>query len=130
MNRKPNAGAAQSVPTVLPAGWHDLLNATRPAPENTKAVRHTPNRLGKKSSLVYGGRSRLSLLSRVHADEPPVAALILKFHDAGNQREQGVVLTLADIHASLMLGAALPHQNRARIDELSAKPLDAQPLPV
>src|SRR5450631_3518213 len=81
-----------------------------------------------ESYLVYGGSSRSSLLGRVHADEAPVAAFVFEFHDAGNQRKQGVVFALPHIHARLMLGPTLADQNRSRVDTLPAEPLDAQPL--
>ena len=96
---------------------------------NTKAARHTPNRLSKLKKLIRGCSGH-SLFGRLYADEPAMPALIFKFYDAGHQRKKRIVLALTDVHSSLMLGATLPHQNRACVDQLPAKSLDAQPLTV
>jgi hypothetical protein len=99
------------------------------ARKNKKAARHTPNRLVKSRSLIYGC-SRRSLLRRMNADEASVPPFVRKLHDPGDQREQRVVLALSDAHASLMLRAALPHQNGASVHELPAKPLHSKSLSV
>jgi hypothetical protein len=80
-------------------------------------------------SLV-DGCSRLGLFSRMNADKPPVPPLILKLHDARDQREQRVVFSLSYADASLVLRAALAHQNRPSVHELTAKPLHSKPLSV
>lgn len=77
--------------------------------------------------LVRGG---LGLLSRQDADEAAVTAPVLELHEASNHREERVVLALPDVFPGLVLGAALTHQDRASVDQLSAEALDAQPLPV
>ena len=46
------------------------------------------------------------------------------------QRKQCVVFALTDVLAGLVLGAALTHENCAGVDELSAKALYAESLPV
>ncbi len=56
-------------------------------------------------------------------------ALILKLHEPSHQRVKRIVLTLPNIHASLMLSPTLPNQNRPRINKLPAKALNTQPLP-
>jgi hypothetical protein len=81
-------------------------------------------------NLVRGSRSRLSLLRRTHADETSVPPLILKLHDAGDEREQRVVFALSDADSSLMLRAALSNQDRPRVHQLAAKPLYSKPLSV
>lgn len=73
-------------------------------------------------------RSGLSLLRRMDTDEPPVPASVFELHHAGDQREQRVVAASPDILSGLMLRAALPDQNRARIDKLPTETLYAQPL--
>jgi hypothetical protein len=99
------------------------------ARKNKKAARHTPNRLVKARSLIYGC-SRRSVLRRMNADKAPVPPSVRKLHDSGNQREQRVVFALSDADACLMLGAALPNQDSARVHELTAKPLYSESLSV
>ena len=70
------------------------------------------------------------MLSGLDADEAAVAALVFELHEAGNHREERVVFAPAYIVPGLVLGAALPHQNGAGVDELPAEALDAQPLAV
>src|SRR5438132_586555 len=77
--------------------------------------------------LVRGG---LGLLCGRDADEAAVTALVLELHESGNHCEERVVLALTDVLSGLVLRAALAHQNRAGVDQLSAKALDAQPLSV
>src|SRR5260370_24527183 len=77
--------------------------------------------------LIHDG---LSLFSGFNAEEAAVAALVFELHEAGNEREERVVLTLTDVVSRLVLGAALAHQDCAGVDELSAEALDAQPLAV
>src|SRR6266568_4785000 len=80
-----------------------------------------------KWQLVCGG---LGLFRRLNADKATVTAFVLKLYIARHEREKCVVFALPDVFAGLMLGAALTHQNRACVDQLPAKALDAQPLTV
>src|SRR5580698_6770039 len=82
------------------------------------------------SDLVRGCVNRRSLLRRMDADEAPVPPFVLKLHDSGDQREKRVVFALTDVHARLMLCAALPHQNGSGVDVLPAEPLHSKPLSV
>ena len=75
-------------------------------------------------------RCGLGLLCGRDADKAAVTALVFKLHESGDHGEERVVFPLTDVFSRLMLRAALPHQNGARVDELPAKPLDAQPLSV
>jgi hypothetical protein len=97
--------------------------------KNKKAARHAPNRLVKSRSLIYGC-SRRSVLRRMNADEAPVPPFVFKLHDTGDQRKQRVVFALSDVNASLMLRAALPHQNCPGVYVLPAKPLYSKSLSV
>jgi hypothetical protein len=54
----------------------------------------------------------------------------LELHEASNHREERVVLALPDVFPGLVFGAPLAYQDRAGVNELSAKTLDSQPLPV
>ena len=71
--------------------------------------------------LVRGGND---------ADKASATALVFKFHVAGDEREQRVVLALPNVFAGLVLCAALANDNRARVDELAAESLYAKPLTV
>src|ERR1700676_2405054 len=75
-------------------------------------------------------RGRFRFGGRLHADKAPVAALVLELDDAGDQRVQRVVLTLSDVDARLMLGAALANEDGSSINKFSAEALHAQPLTV
>ena len=77
--------------------------------------------------LVRGG---LGLLRGLNADEAAVTAPVNEFYMTGDERKERVVLPLAHVFAGLVLGSALAHENRARVDELAAEALDAQPLSV
>ena len=81
-------------------------------------------RLGSRLVCSFG------LLSRLNADEAAMTATVLKLHNSSDQSEQRVVLPLPDIFASLVLGPALPHKNRACVHKLPAKSLHAEPLSV
>src|SRR5260370_35332042 len=78
-------------------------------------------------NLIYRSLSRLR---SSNADKSPVPPLILKLHVPRPQRVQRIVLALPNVHASLMLRPALPHQNCSRIHQLPAKALHSQPLPM
>lgn len=77
--------------------------------------------------LVRGG---LGLRSGLNADEAAVTAPVNEFYMTGNEREERVVFALAHVFAGLVLRPALAHENRARVDQLAAEALDAQPLSV
>src|SRR5713226_6035477 len=47
-----------------------------------------------RDSIVHGG---LGLLSRLNAYEAAVAALVFELHEAGDEREERVVLALPDV---------------------------------
>lgn len=83
-----------------------------------------------RPSPSIDGLHWFGLFGWFHADKAAVPAFVLEFHVAGNESEQRVVLALAHVFAGLVPGAALPHQNCARIDELPAEALYAQPLSV
>jgi hypothetical protein len=74
--------------------------------------------------------SGLGLRGWLDADEAAVPASVRKFHDAGDESEERVVLPLANVFAGLVARAALAHKNRACVDELPAEALYAQPLSV
>lgn len=57
-------------------------------------------------------------------------AAVLKLHVASDEREERIVFALPDVFAGLMLRAALAHENRACVDELSAEALYTKPLSV
>src|SRR6202165_3600373 len=77
--------------------------------------------------LVHGGLGSLRGLS---AEKAPVAALVFELHEAGDEREERVVLALTNVFARLVLGPTLAVEDRARVDELPAEALPPQPLPV
>ena len=57
-------------------------------------------------------------------------ALLAELDGAGRRGEQRVVATTADVDAGVEVGAALPHQDLAGLDDLPAETLDAEPLRV
>src|SRR5262245_15807878 len=119
--------------TTRPNLGHPLVNAeiTNNPPETRRSMlcpcqeieaKPREHRLPKRRRLVgFGGGD---------ADEAAAAATIFKLDVAGDEREKRVVLALTHIFTSLMLGAALANQNRAGVDQLSAKALYAEPLSV
>src|SRR5215469_8354182 len=64
-----------------------------------------------------------------HAHGSALAHLAKRDH-AGDEREQGVILAAADAGAWVEVGAALAHDDLARVDLLAAEPLDAKALRV
>src|SRR4051794_20851510 len=70
------------------------------------------------------------LLCRIDADEFAALPFFLELDDAGNHRKERVVAAAPDIVARLVLGAALPNQNRAAGHQLAAETLDAKPLSI
>ena len=52
----------------------------------------------------------------------------VSFVRTGFLGEQRVVAAPADVDAGMELGAALPHDDLPGLDDLTAEPLDAQPL--
>src|ERR1700730_1909287 len=75
-------------------------------------------------------RGRFRFVGRLHANKAPVAAFVLELDDAGDQRVKRVVLTLPDVDARLMLGAALANEDGSGVDKFSAEALHAEPLTV
>src|SRR5512138_2493888 len=74
---------------------------------------------------------RFDLLRKLlHADELAQPSAFSELHDAGDLREQGVVLAAPDILARLELRPPLPDQNRPSGHELPAECLDTEPLRV
>src|ERR1700690_4458991 len=69
-----------------------------------------------------------SLLRRMDADEFSEMSAVAELDDAGDLREQRVVLAETDVFARLELRAALPYDDRSGGNQLSAETLDAQPL--
>src|SRR6266700_1526195 len=51
-----------------------------------------------------------------------------ELYPAGHEREEGVVATAADADAWVKVRAALAHEDLARVDDLAAVPLYAEPL--
>jgi hypothetical protein len=111
--------------------------AAPPKPNDSTEEEHIPEAVAQKEVLRvieglrglirgggFGGGGGLD------ADEAAVAATILEFDVAGDEREERVVFALADVFAGLMLGAALADENRASVDELAAEALYAEPLSV
>jgi hypothetical protein len=70
------------------------------------------------------------LTGGLDADEAAVAASVRELHDAGDEREERVILALSNVFAGLVARAALAHENRACVDELAAEALYAEPLSV
>src|SRR5947209_8210794 len=62
------------------------------------------------------------------ADKLAHPSTIAELHDAGDLREQGVVLAPADVFSGLDFRAALPHDDRSAGNKLPAERLDAKPL--
>src|SRR5690349_25127809 len=60
----------------------------------------------------------------------PAAAALAELDRTGREREQRVVATAADVEAGVEVGAALPDDDLAGADDLTAVPLDAQALGV
>ncbi len=68
------------------------------------------------------------LLWRIHADEFAFATLFFELHKAGDERKERIIGAAPDIVARFELRTALPHQNFAAIDQLTAKTFHAQSL--
>src|SRR3954454_11336630 len=58
------------------------------------------------------------------------AALLTGFHGPRSGGGQRVIAAAADVDAGVEVGAALAHDDFARLDDLSAEPLDAEALGV
>src|SRR3984957_1105093 len=58
------------------------------------------------------------------------AALLAELHGPRGLREQRVVAATADVDAGVEVGATLANQDLAGLDDLTAEPLDAEPLGV
>jgi hypothetical protein len=61
----------------------------------------------------------------LHDGDPPAR---LEFDDAGGQREEREVASAADVATRVEHGAALPHDDLAGLDGLTAVALDAAEL--
>ena len=72
----------------------------------------------------------LGLRGRSNYVDGLAATLDSKLHRAGSGREEGVVATATDVDAGMEVGAALPDNDLARLDDLAAEPLDAESLRV
>ena len=59
-----------------------------------------------------------------------MTATVGELHYAGDESEERVVFSLANVFASLVARAALANENRASVDELSAEAFYAEALPV
>ena len=79
-----------------------------------------------ESDLDGNGRK----LCRIDVDEAAMLALILKAHDAVDLGEQSVVLAATDVGSGLERCAALPHDDAATKNRLTAEDLDSEPLRV
>src|SRR5437660_12262001 len=93
------------------------------------------NRRGLKSSAKCSRRLQLvccglGLLCGRDADKAAVTAFVLELHESGNHCEQRLVFAVADVFAALMLGAALTHQNCARVDHVHAEAAAERPVSV
>src|SRR6266550_7953506 len=71
-----------------------------------------------------------ALLVALYDDAPAVLAHPLVLDLAGDEREKRVIAAKADAFTWRDLGAALPDQDRARVDDLSAVDLDSEHLRV
>ncbi len=67
-------------------------------------------------------------LASVDANLPPVVAGRLKFDNALNQGEKGIISAYTHIIARMNAGTPLANQYGAGINRLSGIPLDAEPL--
>src|SRR4029077_8848594 len=76
--------------------------------------------------LVAGG----VFSRRQNADETPLAAFVFEKNHAIHACEERVVFRAADIFSGLVMGAALADQYAAASDELAAKALDSETLPL
>src|ERR1700733_13717739 len=98
-------------------------------------TRHAYRRGMRTKPLVCSGLGRLrgargGIFRREDADEAALAALVLKQHEAVDQREKRIVLGARDVLAGLVTRAALADQDAAAADGLAAETLYAQPLAV
>ncbi len=80
--------------------------------------------------LLPVGAANLRFFFRKYVDELAVAALVFEKHHTRDHRVQAVVLGAFHIPARLVTRAALTNQNAAAGNQLAAKSLDSQPLPV
>src|SRR5690348_10565603 len=79
-----------------------------------------------QGTLVRGGLRS----NRQNADHAAVLAAIGKLDHAIDAGEERIVFGAADVFAGLIASATLANQNAAAGDQLAAKALYAEPLPV
>src|SRR5215204_6298488 len=65
-----------------------------------------------------------------HDVDDAATAAAAELHRPGDEREQGVVTAAAYTEPGVEVGAALPDDDLARVDDLAAEPLDAEALRV
>ena len=90
-----------------------------------QVVEEAVRRWGQPNGYILGQEASAAFVGGLRYGEGKMYT-----RNAGDQRVQGVVLAFTDIDAGLMPRAALPNQNSPGIDQLPAKALYAQPLPV
>src|SRR5215210_6727249 len=101
-------------------------------PRNRVLLNHIRKKAGRRSRHAPRGSTARSargdLEGRVHRHLLPILVLILELHDAGDEREQRIVIGAPNILPGMELGAALPHEDVPRDDLLAAVALDAEIL--
>src|SRR5262245_13489697 len=157
VHREDDIPAAAAVAAVRPAEWLELLPVHGRASMTAVARTHRDGdvvgelghfsiaswwpgghmprgRTGLRSALDLCLALRRNLVRRRaargsldHAHGPPVTYPAERDHPV-DEREQGVVLAAADARSGVEVGAALAHDDLARVDQLAAEALDAQPL--
>src|SRR5208282_3793450 len=147
-----DAPAVATIPARRPAARHVLLPAERHAsvpaipglhinlgfiyehdPSSLQTARFDSRKTKTAPTGVGAAWNSANLIRglggfrRRHADKAAPVALVLELDVPRHQREERVILALHHVIAGLVFGAALPHQNRPRVHQLSAEALHAQP---
>src|SRR3954451_10567810 len=104
--------------------WPPLPPATCSTARSTKVAAMQVSR-GRRVETASGGLR----LARDDRDDA-AAAQVTELDGAGGGREQRVVAAPADVEARMEVGAALPDEDLAGLDDLAAEPLHTQPLRV
>ena len=90
--------------------------------------------LGPKARLIAGPRSARCVMllrfQRFDHNEPAHRAFVEELDSSADLGEKGVVFAAADVEAGLYAGSALPNDDGAAWDYLSAKSLETQALRV